>query len=113
MEIMNRLPRNVSTALNDAIPKMKMVLPIKRVILFGSYSCGTYTSQSDVDVAVFLEDGCAPLKDAYKAVSRIFGGYGLDFQPQVFYESESDSPIGILEEIFEHGIDITDLSIIK
>lgn len=110
---MKTLPRAVSSALADAVPKLKCALPVKKIILFGSYSRGTYTSQSDVDIAVFIQDGYRSLIEAYKTVSRICGCYGLDFQPQVFYDSESDSPIGILEEIFEYGIDITNLSIIK
>lgn len=110
---MLKLPANVADALCDAVPKILACLPVDKVLLFGSYTSGTFTDQSDIDLAVFLEDGFVDLLDAYRTVSRILRNYKLDFQPQVFNTQELITPIGILEEIYEHGIDITNTSVIE
>ncbi len=79
---------------------------VKKVILFGSYSKKSYTDESDIDIAVFIEDGAESILNEFKRVTFLCLGYGVDIQPQVFYEKELDEPIGIVEEIVESGVEL-------
>ena len=81
--------------------------PVKKVILYGSYSKGTNKLGSDIDVGVILD-----LKDHLKRVeitSDLFHYSGkIDIEPQcIFYdEYENCDKASIINEIKKTGITI-------
>lgn len=103
------LPREVGGLLLDYIPRLHQKLNIEKIYLYGSYSTGKFSKDSDVDIAIFLKDEDLPILQAYKTAMRLCRNYSMDVQPQVFSASELGMPIGIIEEVITYGRDITSL----
>lgn len=103
------LPEQIVSILKDIVDRVHVEQAIEKIILYGSYSKGSYTPESDVDIAFFLSDISQGLRQIHGAIYRICSQYDVDVQPQVFYSAELEYPIGIVEEIVKYGIDITDL----
>lgn len=80
-----------------------------RVVLYGSYAKGCQHSESDVDLAVFVQQGYPCHLEEYRQLARICRTAKADIQVQAFSESELADPCGIVEEIAAYGIDITRL----
>lgn len=79
--------------------------PIRRIYLFGSYYKGTYNSESDVDLAFFLDDAY-DIRNALKRLLCVCSKEEYDIQPQVFSVQEMENKIGIVEEILDNGMEI-------
>lgn len=95
------------------VPRICSHESVSHVILFGSYSKGTYSPQSDIDVAVFIHNWVPSVHAVYRLLSKICARYDADIQLQVFYEEELTDPVGIIEEIVQYGKDITHISPVK
>jgi len=78
------------------------------VVLFGSYSKGTYDRNSDIDIAVFVDKELNPY-NFYKYAQKLTMKYPYDIQVLIFNKDELADPIGIVEEVAEYGKDITSL----
>lgn len=109
MTLANTLPRNVYSILKDFVKKVNNFEYVTNIMLFGSYSKGNYNKKSDLDIAVFVNSNALDLCLIYKDIARVSMQYDIDIQPQVFYNSELDNPMGIVEEIVEFGKDITNI----
>ena len=80
------------------------------VMLFGSYAKGTYTHESDIDIAVFVSSGKAgELSALYRKAMRFLSEYPLDIQLLFFTDDTLSDPVGIVSEVTEFGIDISRL----
>jgi predicted nucleotidyltransferase len=87
---------------------VRSVLPVKKVILYGSYAKGTATESSDVDICFFVEN----LKnnnrlEIMRQLLKISSEYlEVDIEPRVFHISvlEEDNPF--VKEIVRTGIEI-------
>lgn len=104
------LPEAVLEILRDFINKAKANPEVRQVMLYGSYAQNRWTEDSDVDIAVFiLHHDSVHIKKVYKELYILCCDYPLDVQIQVFAESELIKPMGIVEEVVSHGIDVTTL----
>lgn len=74
-------------ALQAAVPRLRAALPLRRVVLFGSYARGDFTAASDVDLLVVYAD--PPRPDAFAAVWKAVGLRNLE--PHVFAQGEFDA----------------------
>lgn len=101
------IPKDIKEVLYAMISKIEDNIHFTRIVLYGSYSNGTYNSQSDLDIAFFIKDNSIKIIEAYRYVQKICMIYDLDIQPQIFYEKEFKNPHGIVEEILKNGIEIT------
>ena len=107
-----RLPENVLSFLTKFVAKARRHPDVKRIVLYGSYARGCWNDLSDIDIAVFIRKGDREeIREVYKQLSALCYDYPFDVQIQVFFESELQDPMGIVEEIAGYGIDITDLSL--
>lgn len=104
-----KLPVEIVSILRSLVKECQSIPQISKIILFGSYSKGNHTSESDIDVAFFVKETTASIFETYRSIAKISCRYTVDIQPQVFYESEQSEPLGIVEEIIEYGLDITDI----
>lgn len=104
---MGTIPQEVLNVATDYISKLKKQIPIEKVILFGSYAKGTYTVDSDVDIAVF--------SPAFENMSRVDGltlllmqalGYKIDIQPQPYTMKDYTDHTGLVDEILKTGVEI-------
>jgi len=104
---MDRIPESLQKIITEYIIKLSKQIPIKKVILFGSYAKGNTHKYSDVDIAIF--------SDYFKDMSRIDGlyflllnaaDYDIDLEPQPFTMDEYDQPVGLVNEILKTGIEL-------
>lgn len=76
--------QQVLDGLQAAVPRLRGLLPLRRVVLFGSYARGDFTAASDVGVLVVYGD--PPREDAFSAVYKAAALRNLE--PHGFAESE-------------------------
>ncbi|MDW8101282.1 MAG: cyclodeaminase/cyclohydrolase family protein [Anaerolineae bacterium] len=73
--------------LREGAARLSLFLPVKEVILFGSWARGTYTVASDVDLLVIYEG--AKREDAFSLVKKTVNVPRLE--PHVYTEEEFDA----------------------
>ncbi|MBS3975443.1 MAG: nucleotidyltransferase domain-containing protein [Syntrophomonadaceae bacterium] len=104
---MGTIPQEVLSVATDYISKLKQQIPVEKVILFGSCAKGSFTKDSDVDLAVF--------SPAFEHMSRVDGitflllhalGYKIDIQPQPYTMKDYAEQIGLVDEIIKTGIEL-------
>lgn len=104
---MSNIPIQVEKTIKAYLESISKKIPIDKAILFGSYANGNYTSDSDVDLAIFssyFND-----RDRLESFRLLFleaMNFPLDLQPQPFTEDDMLNPEGLVTEIFKTGIEI-------
>ncbi len=86
--------------LKDGLARLEAVLPVRRVVLFGSYAKGTYTVASDVDLLVVYAGESRP--DAYALTRRALNIPRLE--PHLYTETEYAAAAPTLNRMLEGGI---------
>jgi predicted nucleotidyltransferase len=89
---------------------VRRVMPVDKVMLFGSYAKGTATPQSDIDICFFLGsyDGKRRvdiLKELF-GLTKDYGCKGIFFEPLVFETSELENDNPFVKEILRTGREI-------
>lgn len=87
-------------ALRERIEGLEAELPIRRVVLFGSYAKGTSTVASDVDLLVIYQG--APRADAYALTKRTLNIPRLE--PHLYTEAEYEAVASTVERMIEGGV---------
>ncbi len=104
---MGTIPQEVLSVTTDYINKLKKLILVEKVILFGSYAKGTNTVDSDVDIAVF--------SPAFENMSRVDGltfllmqalEYKIDIQAQPFTMKDFSEHTGLVDEILVTGLEL-------
>jgi predicted nucleotidyltransferase len=86
--------------LRSRLPGLTEKLPIRRVVLFGSWTHGRATAYSDIDLLVIY---AGPVRgDAYRTVRLSIPLRGLE--PHVYSEDEAESLRSTLDRMIEGGI---------
>ena len=88
--------------------KVRKVMPVDKVVLFGSYAKGTFTELSDVDICFFLSDFNGKRRtdiigELLELCDRYNGAY---FEPIAFPTSEIECGNPFVKEILASGIEI-------
>ncbi|MFR1518799.1 MAG: nucleotidyltransferase domain-containing protein [Clostridia bacterium] len=105
-----KIPRRIVSVLRKLKYDLTQIESVKRIVLFGSYSKGTYDKNSDIDIAVFVDDSVKEkMSDIFREAAYCIAKYPLDIQILVFSESMLAEPVGIVEEIVLYGKDIKSL----
>ena len=101
-ETVNQL---VKSYVND----VRRVLPVDKVMLFGSYAQGTATEQSDIDICFFVDNyGDKRRVDILKELLGLMRKYkGIFFEPIVFPTAEIQNDNPFVKEILSTGMEIT------
>lgn len=86
--------------LRERTAALAATLPLRRVVLFGSWAKGRATAFSDVDVLVIYAG--EPRPDAYKIVSRTVNLRGLE--AHVYAETEARQLEATLWRMTEGGV---------
>lgn len=85
---------------------VKNELNISNVYLYGSYAKGTYSDDSDIDIAIIGEDFSGdPVEDTLKLM-RIRRRVDTRIEPHPFKSSDFDISNPFVEEIMRTGIKI-------
>ena len=88
--------------LREGVIALREVLPLIRVVLFGSYARGRQTVASDIDVLVVYAG--AVRGDAYVLVRRVLDLRRLE--PHVYAEEEYAQVSATLERMVQDGITV-------
>jgi len=105
---MDKIPESIQKVIEAYIISLSKQIPIKKVVLFGSYAKGTTHKYSDVDIAIF--------SDYFKDMSRVDGiqfllmsavDYDIDIEPQPFTMEDYEEPVGLVTEILRTGIELS------
>ena len=86
--------------LRDGVARLEMLLPLRRVVLFGSWARGRQTAASDIDLLVVYEG--AARDDAYRLVRKTLDIRGLE--PHVYTVDEAASLAPTIERMTAGGI---------
>lgn len=86
--------------LRRQLPALAAALPVRRVVLFGSWAKGRATAFSDIDLLVVYAD--PPRDDAYALLRRHLALRGLE--PHVYSETEATRLRPTLERMTRDGI---------
>jgi len=86
--------------LRQRMPALQGKLPLKRVVLFGSYAKGRQTVASDIDLLVVYTG--RPRADAYALVKRALNIRRLE--PHVYAEEEYEQARMMVERMIRDGI---------
>ena len=86
--------------LAEGISLLRRKLPLKKVVLFGSYANSKHTVASDIDLLVTY--GGESREDAYALVKNTLNIYGLE--PHVYSTDEYDHLIFTLERMTRDGV---------
>ena len=88
--------------LRQRVPALGEKLPLKRVVLFGSYATGRQTVASDIDLLVVYAG--RPREDAYALVKRTLNIRRLE--PHVYAEAEYAKVRTTIERMARDGISL-------
>jgi predicted nucleotidyltransferase len=88
--------------LRERVPSLASVLPLSRVVLFGSWAAGRATAFSDIDLLVVYQG--PPRADAYRLVRQTVGLRGLE--PHVHSEEEAQALAPTLAHMTKDGIEL-------
>ena len=99
---------NVKRIAADYAENVRQVLPVNKVILFGSFTRGTATELSDVDICFLLNDFNGMSRaDVIGELLRLCRIYkGAFFEPIAFQTSEIDRGNPFVKEILSTGVEI-------
>lgn len=86
--------------LRGRMPDLAAALPLRQVVLFGSWATGTATAFSDIDLLVIYEGPAR--EDAYKTARRAVPMRGLE--PHVYTKDEAAALAGTLEKMTEESV---------
>ncbi len=87
-------------ALREGIERLADLLPVRRVVLFGSYAKKTHTVASDIDLLVVYAG--EPRADAYALIKRTLNLPGLE--PHPYAEAEYQALAPTIERMVAGGI---------
>ncbi|RMF33354.1 MAG: nucleotidyltransferase domain-containing protein [Chloroflexi bacterium] len=90
----------VLALLRQRLARLREKLPLKQVVLFGSYAKGRHTVASDIDLLVVYEG--EPREDAYALVKRTLGIRRLE--PHVYAEEEYEQLKPTIARMIRDGI---------
>lgn len=93
---------DILTMLRDRLPALTAVLPLRRVMLFGSTARERHTIASDIDLLVVYAG--EPRADAYALVRETLGIRGVE--PHCYTESEAEAMAPVLARMVAGGIDL-------
>jgi uncharacterized protein len=86
--------------LRERLSSLRADLPLRRVVLFGSWAHGRATAYSDVDVLVVYTG--PPRDNAYRLIWHQLSLPGLE--PHVYSETEATALAPVLERMTRSGI---------
>lgn len=104
---MASVPQPIQELIIDFLRKVSHQINVDKAILFGSYANGQYTSESDVDLAIFSNDfmGMEPI-ERFRFLFLNTIDYDFDLQPLAFTADDLMEPDGIVAEIINTGLEV-------
>lgn len=92
----------VLETLRRCLPQLNAALPLKHVVLFGSYAQSRHTAASDIDLLVVYRGPAR--NDAFALVKRTLALPGLE--PHVYAEADYEQSRPTVERMTRGGIPV-------
>jgi predicted nucleotidyltransferase len=97
----------ITSIVKNYADEVRQIMPVVKVILYGSYAKGTATEQSDVDVCFFLKNfGNKSKHDIMVSLLGFIYKYNIYIEPNVFEESDLYDDNPFVKEVLRTGIEI-------
>ena len=99
------IPERITRIVSDYIDDVHREIPISQAILFGSYAKGTFSQDSDIDIAI--------ISNYFKGMHRVDGikyllrktvRFDADIEPIPFVPEDCIEPSGLLVDVLREGI---------
>ena len=99
---------NIKRIAIDYAENVRQVMPVNKVVLFGSFANGAAVKSSDVDICFFIDDfGGKSRVDIIGDLLRLCRIYkGAFFEPIAFQTSEIERGNPFVKEILSTGVEI-------
>ena len=98
---MSNIPVQIDQAIKEFLINVSKKIPIDKAILFGSYAKGTNNDNSDIDVAVIVDEITGDFLEETQGLYKIRRKIDLSIEP-VLLEIKNDNS-RFLEEIIATG----------
>lgn len=100
--------KTISETVKNYANDVRHVMPVDKVVLFGSYAKGTATEQSDIDICFFLQsfEGKRRVDILYELLGLTHKYKGVYFEPTAFPTEEIERGNPFVKEILRTGIDV-------
>lgn len=100
--------KNINEMIKAYVDNVRLVMPVDKVVLFGSYAKGTATDQSDVDICFFLHTfGGKRRVDILQELLGLSREYkGIYFEPLAFPIEEIKKGNPFVKEIITTGVEV-------
>jgi predicted nucleotidyltransferase len=97
--------RDAMLIASQYVALVKKIYPVSKAYLFGSFAKGTNHSDSDIDVALVLDEA-DDIMDAQVGMMKLRRSIDLRIEPHpfVFQDFEKSNPVAF--EIMKHGIEL-------
>ena len=80
--------------------------PVTRMFLYGSYARGNHHPDSDIDLAIILNEMHDPFQTQVNLL-QLTWNFDTRVEPHPFDVKEFSSPNPVINEILHHGIEIS------
>ena len=99
---------SISAKASAYAAQVRVVLPVSKAYLFGSYAKGNASELSDVDICFFLDSFNGKRRvDIIKELLKLTAGYDdVGFEPVVLPSSELSNGNPFATEVLRTGIEI-------
>ncbi len=83
---------------------VRQTIPVKRVVLYGSYARGCEKSNSDIDVAIIVDRIDGDYLELSARLYELVGSIDIRIEPVLLNENSDKS--GFIESIMKYGKEI-------
>jgi predicted nucleotidyltransferase len=104
---MDKIPIQIVDILKKYKEILKKDLEIRKLILFGSYAKGNFSTDSDIDICIIADNIGNNYLATLKAMEKIIE-IDLRLEPVVFssYDYDNNYHFGLLKEVKQSGVEI-------
>ncbi|MDQ3021153.1 MAG: nucleotidyltransferase domain-containing protein [Bacteroidota bacterium] len=93
--------REIRNKLKEYATEVGKHIPIKKLLVYGSYSSKKFNKDSDIDVAIVIKNNSIDIIKCESLLWRIASEVDSRIEPMIF--EEGNDPSGFLEDILKHG----------
>jgi len=95
------LKEDINNAINRYAELVKKILPVEMIILYGSHAKGTEHKNSDIDIAIVVDDLEEDYLDMSARLYSLCREVNSDIEPKLIIKKDNRS--GFLESILKYG----------
>ncbi len=92
--------KEVIELIKEKLPELNEKMPLKKVVLFGSYARGNFTAASDIDLLVIYRG--KPAKDTFRVVKETLEISRLE--PHIYSEEEYEESKQVVKRMEKGGV---------